>query len=102
MKINYEDIITKANARKEKLQELATYTEAIQEKYADLELDVQFFNDLIHKIKALDNEGQLMVSKNITILLSDATTAMKQLTHGAIRNEFACTPLKNLVNALSV
>lgn len=102
MKINYEAIITKANARKEKLQELATYTADIREKYADLEESVRYFNNLVHKIKALDHEGQLMIGTNIVALFSGATNAVKQLNQGAIRNEYDCTPLKDLVDVLSV
>lgn len=102
MKVDYAAIIEKANERKERLQVLAIYTADIQEKYKDLEVSVRYFNDLIHKLRTLDSEGQSLIHKNIVGLLSDATNSVKQLTHGATLNEYARTPLKDLVNILSV
>ena len=102
MKINYEDIIEKANERKERLQALAIYTADIQRKYQDLEASVQYFSNLLHRIKTLDNEGQLMLDKNITHLVSGATVSVKQLTQGSIRDEYNRTPLKDLVDMLSI
>ncbi len=61
MEINYDQIITKANERAEKLKDLQAYS-ADAEKHAHNMLSgMLYFANLLNRVEALDDEGRAML-----------------------------------------
>lgn len=63
MNIDYSEIITKANARKEALQALAKTLEPIEGHAADLFDALGYFAALLPRVKAIDAEGKAMMPR---------------------------------------
>lgn len=65
MKINYEDIITLANARKEKLQAAAKALGALPEQATVLLGALDYFTNLRAAVTALDDEARGLLGAHI-------------------------------------
>ena len=61
MNINFDDIITKANERKEKLKGIQEYSREIENRTDDLLFAMMYFDDLSRFVSDLDVEGRNMV-----------------------------------------
>ena len=62
MKINYEDIITKANARKEALQAVQAFSTAADTHARNILEGLQYFIELAARVNALDDEGKKLLN----------------------------------------
>lgn len=65
MKINYDEIITKANERKEQLQALTTKLQDAEAQAAKLAEALQYFWDLELARRDLDAEGQELLPRSL-------------------------------------
>lgn len=63
MNIDYSEIITKANARKEALQALSKALEPAEHHAADLFDALDYFATLLPLAKAIDAEGKAMMPR---------------------------------------
>lgn len=66
MKINYDEIITKANERKEQLQALTTKLQDIEAQAVKLGEALQYFSELKSARDALDAEGQKLLPPSLS------------------------------------
>lgn len=65
MKIDYDEIITKANERKEQLQALTTQLQDIEAQAVKLGEVLQYFSGLNSARNALDAEGRNLLPKTL-------------------------------------
>lgn len=62
MNIQFEQIIERANKRKDQLVEIAAELETLTEHIAHLEEDLAYFENLGRLVCALDQEGRQMIA----------------------------------------
>ena len=63
--INYEEIITKANERKERLQQLILLLNDAQDRYDELVEASDWLRELSNVYNKLDEEGRQMLPKSV-------------------------------------
>lgn len=61
MNINYEDIITKANERAERIKDFLAFTKEADERAHDIVQGLLYFSNLGKMVTAIDAEGKSML-----------------------------------------
>lgn len=101
MKINYDDIITKANARKDALKAFGAKAQHADERYNELLALLEYFTDLVNSARRLDDEAKKLVNTDFANQIEQANTVVKLFHLSVVADEYRRTPLKNFIKALS-
>jgi len=95
MKINYDEIITKANKRKDTLQALVVLIEEAPAMMAHLTCMMQWANDLYPLYRELDGEGKAMLPSAYRETLNDLDKIRDRMSQ---LNRFGSSGISRLVS----